>query len=104
MLKSLSLCFFSLAALATATTTQAATALYANQQLSVNQSIRSGNNAYYAIMQNDGNFVVYKNDGSGKAIWSTGTNGSAAVKAIMQNDGNFVLLTCPHGAVPLEAR
>jgi hypothetical protein len=55
-------------------------------------------------MQNDGNFVVYKNDGSGKAIWSTGTNGSAAVKAIMQNDGNFVLLTCPHGAVPLEAR
>lgn len=65
--------------------------LRVNEVLTVNHPLYSANHNYYALMQSDGNFVVYKNDGSGKSLWSTGTNGSAAVKAIMQNDGNFVL-------------
>lgn len=41
-----------------------------------------------AILQEDGNFVLYK---EGKALWATGTNGKNGVNLIMQTDGNVVL-------------
>jgi hypothetical protein len=65
--------------------------LRVNQVLSLNQRLYSENHNYFAIMQSDGNLVVYKNDGSGRSLWSTQTAGSGAIKAVMQNDGNFVL-------------
>lgn len=50
----------------------------------------SPNGNYKAVMQTDGNFVIYK---SGKAIWCSATNTSAfsSYSATMQADGNFVI-------------
>jgi hypothetical protein len=42
-----------------------------------------------AIMQTDGNFVVF--GPGGNAIWSTGTSGQGAVIVRVQDDGNLVL-------------
>jgi len=53
--------------------------------------LHSENNRYVVRMQGDGNFIVYRNDGSGHAVWSTATIGSGATTATMQWDGNFVL-------------
>jgi hypothetical protein len=44
---------------------------------------------FTAIMQSDGNFVVYYN-GHG-ALWSTGTNGNSGAYVVMQADGNLVV-------------
>jgi hypothetical protein len=52
------------------------------------QYIQSTNGLYIAIMQADGNFVVY---GPSGALWSTGTWGTAAAALTLQNDGNVVL-------------
>ena len=43
-----------------------------------------------AVMQGDGNFVVY--GPSGQALWSSGTNGNPGAKLDIQNDGNMVVL------------
>ncbi|WP_426284969.1 hypothetical protein [Luteibacter sp. E-22] len=64
--------------------------LKAGQSLGVNQSLTSHDGRYTAIMQGDGNFVVYRL-ADGAAIWNTETSGSGAVAAFMQSDGNFVL-------------
>lgn len=61
-----------------------------NGVLGMNQSIVSRNGRYVAIMQGDGNFVVYN---QGRPIWATRTERRGAVRAIMQSDGNFVLYT-----------
>lgn len=62
--------------------------LGSNGVLEMNQSLVSQNGKYVAIMQGDGNFVVY--NGS-RPIWATNTAKKGAVRAIMQSDGNFVL-------------
>ncbi|SDS20812.1 CHAP domain-containing protein [Nocardioides scoriae] len=63
--------------------------LAAGSVLNTGQSVRSRNGSYTAIMQSDGNFVVYGPNG---ATWSTGTGGvGPGVVAIMQTDGNLVL-------------
>lgn len=41
-----------------------------------------------AILQEDGNFVMYKHQ---KPLWNTATHGKNGVKLIMQTDGNLVL-------------
>ncbi|MGC2745538.1 MAG: RHS repeat-associated core domain-containing protein [Candidatus Angelobacter sp.] len=43
----------------------------------------------HAIMQTDGNFVVY--NPAGTALWSTGTAGTASGPMEVQDDGNLVL-------------
>jgi len=53
-----------------------------------NAKIVSPDGRFQAIMQNDGNFVIYFN---GSAIWATGTYGSGATRASFQTDGNLVL-------------
>lgn len=63
--------------------------LRTGQALSVGQRIVSDGGRYFAILQGDGNFVVYRNDGV--PFWSTGTVGSDAATAVMQGDGNFVI-------------
>jgi hypothetical protein len=64
--------------------------LQPGESVHVGGAVHSENGRYVAHMQSDGNFVVYRNDGSGHAIWSTGTRGSNA-QAVMQRDGNFVI-------------
>jgi nucleoid-associated protein YgaU len=64
--------------------------LQKGEKLDVGQSLTSANGAYTAILQDDGNFVLYAGD---QAIWSTDTNGQAVVRAEVQEDGNFVLYT-----------
>jgi hypothetical protein len=59
--------------------------LSAGQQLTVGQSLISADGRYTAIMQGDGNFVVYGPAGAG---WNTG--GSSANRIVMQGDGNLV--------------
>lgn len=65
-----------------------ANALATNKGLTPNQMLRSSNKQYKAIMQGDGNFVVYREPWT--AIWATGTNGRGAVTGVwMQGDGNL---------------
>jgi hypothetical protein len=42
-----------------------------------------------AVMQSDGNFVVY--DPSGRACWATGTWGHPGAYVVLQDDGNLVV-------------
>ena len=59
--------------------------------LATNQQLVSPNGLYRAVMQADGNFVIY--DQSSKAIWATNTNGQqhAPYSFDVQGDGNVVL-------------
>ncbi|NJM33642.1 MAG: hypothetical protein HC850_01865 [Rhodomicrobium sp.] len=91
----------------------------AGASMAPGQYLLSNNGRYAAVMQSDGNFVVYdgnrglwasatenrggtqlaiQGDGNvvvytadGGALWSTGTNGKGASTLIMQDDGNLVL-------------
>lgn len=69
---------------------------YAPGTLDRGQSLRSGqrlvspNGAMQAVMQSDGNFVVYVN---GKATWYTRSSGWPGAYVVLQTDGNFVLYT-----------
>ena len=73
--------------------------LWPNQQMTgPNQYIGSCDvqssctNQYVAIMQGDGNFVVYLQTGSGSIPqWSTNTSNHPGDYLIMQGDGNLVL-------------
>lgn len=65
-------------------------------QLTVGETLNEGdalvspNGWYRAIMQSDGNFVVYNKNN--QAVWATNTNyGSGSYRAVMQSDGNFVI-------------
>ncbi|WP_435271362.1 hypothetical protein [Streptomyces sp. 1222.5] len=49
----------------------------------------SGHSGAYAVMQTDGNFVVY--DATSHPLWSTHTAGNSGAWANMQDDGNFVI-------------
>jgi len=52
------------------------------------QALWSHNGTYQAILQTDGNFVVYGPTG---ALWHTMTNGSGAIGLELRTDGEFVL-------------
>lgn len=53
---------------------------------------------YYAILQNDGNFVVYYHQSTGNtAKWATGTNNG--YKLTLQRDGNLVLTNSSNSPV-----
>ncbi len=54
--------------------------------------LTSTNGMYKAVMQGDGNFVIYKTGGS--ATWSTGTIGTNALphKAILTTIGDFMII------------
>jgi hypothetical protein len=58
--------------------------------LRAGQFLRSGDGRVTAILQRDGNFVVYA--GGGRPLWATRTRGAASGNAlVMQPDGNLVL-------------
>lgn len=58
------------------------------QSLLQGEELTSPNGAYYAPLQHDGNFVVYRKAGN-VARWSTRTQDG--VRLTMQTDGNLVL-------------
>lgn len=80
-------------------TTAHAAALLPGETLWAGQSLYSDDHRYFAAMQTDGNLVVYRNDGTHKAVWSTQTTGRGVNRAVMQADGNFVLYTADHQAI-----
>ncbi|OIJ97810.1 hypothetical protein BIV25_13470 [Streptomyces sp. MUSC 14] len=49
----------------------------------------SGHSGAYAVMQTDGNLVVYSSTGT--ALWSTHTNGHSGAYFLVQDDGNLVV-------------
>ena len=63
-----------------------------NTCLNSSQCLSSKNRLYRAIMQPDGNFVVYDNrTGTDKAIFNTGTQGNNGAFLALQQDGNLVV-------------
>jgi hypothetical protein len=60
--------------------------LMSGQQLSPDEYIESADGSYAAVMQGDGNLVVY---GPAGAIWASGT-AVAGTSLVMQGDGNLV--------------
>ena len=65
-----------------------AASLRAGQQLFAGQQLASPSGRYRAVMQNDGNLVVYAPDG--RVLAATGTYGSGN-RLAMQTDGNLVV-------------
>jgi hypothetical protein len=59
------------------------------QVMTAGQRLYSANQLYYAMLDTDGEFAVYRRDGS--RTWASGTRGSGAIRAAMQRDGGFVL-------------
>ncbi len=62
--------------------------LGAGSALTVGGTLTSPNGQYQAVLQTDGNFVVW---GPSGAIWSTQTYGTTGRYLAMQTDGNLVL-------------
>jgi hypothetical protein len=67
----------------------APTTLAPGQELLPGQSMWSGPNGYWAVMQGDGNFVIYDSS-TGHALWSSGTSAGGS-HIVMQGDGNLVI-------------
>ncbi len=70
--------------------------LYTNEYLAPGQYLVSPSREYFAIMQGDGDLVVYVGSGPGDnrgLVWQTGrvTSDGTPTFAIMQGDGNFVI-------------
>lgn len=63
--------------------------LFADQTLAAGSELISPNGQHRAAMQGDGNFVVYRANGTPK--WATATDGRAIGGIIMQGDGNLVM-------------
>jgi len=63
--------------------------------LGVNDYLVSDDNSFFAIMQSDARFVIYRGSGpssQGQAIWSSGTaRQQGQYFAVMQLDGNFCI-------------
>ncbi|BBY82168.1 peptidoglycan DD-metalloendopeptidase family protein [Mycolicibacterium pulveris] len=51
-------------------------------------SATDGQSGAHAVMQSDGNLVVYRGS---KALWSSHTNGQKGAVLVVQNDGNLVI-------------
>jgi large repetitive protein len=68
------------------------TQLCQGQSLVQGHALHAG--SYQAIMQTDGNFVVY-----GKHIWQTKTYGKGGYRFILQTDGNLVVYTAASKAL-----
>ena len=76
--------------------------LATGQYLSVNDYLVSDNGQFFAVMQSDGNFVLYRGSGPSDNqgyIWSISHTSlpTGQYFAIMQSDGNFVVY---HGSDP----
>jgi hypothetical protein len=70
-----------------------AATLKAGESLRAGQRLYSDNNRYFATLLPDGNFAVFANDGTSRAIWATWTGGRGVTQAVLHPGGNFVLYT-----------
>ena len=59
------------------------------ESLQVDESLTSPNGQFSLRLQEDGNLVLYGQDG--QPMWATGTDGQEVSTATMQADGNVVL-------------
>lgn len=59
------------------------------QRLGANRYIRSSDKMFYALMQSDGNFVLYQP--GYLTYWSSGTAGNSGAYLGVQSDGNIVI-------------
>jgi hypothetical protein len=59
------------------------------ESLQVAESLSSPNGQFSLRLQEDGNLVLYSQDG--QPMWATGTDGQEVSTATMQADGNLVL-------------
>lgn len=84
--------------------------LPAGEKLLLNEQLVSENGKYRATMQDDGNFVVYPNDGTYNAIWATGVHLPSNVVATnwrfkLDRDGNLLVRSPPiNGVAGTEVR
>jgi hypothetical protein len=80
-----------------------AASAFTSPGLTQGQKLVSGNGKFSAIMQSDGNFVVYMGT---QAIWATNTNnkGRAPYRLAMQPDGNLVVYGSSDQDVTLPER
>ena len=62
--------------------------LFAGQQLTQGQGMKSANGNNILLMQTDSNFCLYK---SGAHVWCTNSVGAGIPAALMQTDGNLCL-------------
>jgi hypothetical protein len=62
--------------------------LAAGGRLNRNQSLTSRNGKFIAILQSDGNFVLYHGT---RALWASSTNNTGASFVTVQSDGNLVV-------------
>jgi hypothetical protein len=69
-----------------------------NSKLIGGQELISPSGTYRAVMQYDGNFVVYPT-GSHSALWNTRTFGNSGASLIMQGDGNLVIYSAKGKAI-----
>ena len=58
--------------------------------------LTSGSGGYRAVMQPDGNFVVYSLRGHAHPIWVSGTAGNPGAVLVKQADGNLVIYQAGH--------
>lgn len=64
--------------------------LFQGSKLDIGDQLVSRNGVFNAVMQGDGNFVVYHN--ASKPIWASNTHGlHGNLHVIMQTDGNLVV-------------
>jgi hypothetical protein len=70
-------------------------ALSANGILLKGDFLLSPSGQYQAVLQDDGNLVVYDLHSSNKAIWQSDTANKPVDNAVMQPDGNFVVYGFP---------
>jgi len=67
------------------------------ESLQANESLGSPNGQLSLILQEDGNLVLYGQNG--QALWASGTDGQDVARATMQDDGNLVLYSSGGDAV-----
>ena len=65
--------------------------MYGGQYLPAGRALASPKGGMAAVMQGDGNFVVYAP--GGRPVWHTQTFGNPGARLVMQGDGNLVVYT-----------
>lgn len=82
-------CCIFFAGLLLAGTAADAAVLGPGQIMIAGDRLYSSNALYYAMLDAEGEFAVYRRDGT--RTWTAGTRGSGVIRAAMQRDGRFVL-------------
>lgn len=65
--------------------------LTSGQTLNTGDILNTPNAQFRAIVQSDGNFVLY--NAANAPLWHTATNGNPGARLVMQSDGNLVIYT-----------